>query len=151
MIILLVSVVLFFAGKQVGPMNVLGYFTVDLYQTSLLGLVLFAVIFLVTAFVGWLVYANYKFCVGDSALKIKKGIFNKEEVAIPYRQIQDVTIERDLSYQAFGLSKLTVLTAGHEEQGESGEAEGILPALDKDVAEKIRDELLRRADTERNR
>lgn len=113
------------------------------------GFALFVAVFLVTAFVGWLVYVNYKFCLGDNALKIKRGIFNKEEIAVPYRQIQDATIERDLSYQMFGLSRLTILTAGHEEAGETGEAEGILPALDKDVAEKIRDELLRRANVER--
>lgn len=148
-VILLVSLGLFFIGKTTGPLNVLNLFTLDIYIISFFGFALFVVAFAIAAFVGWLVYANYKFLLGADALKIKKGVLNKEEVAIPYRQIQDVTIERDLSYQMFGLSKLTILTAGHEEAGETGEAEGILPALDADVAEKMRDELLRRANVEK--
>ncbi len=69
-------------------------------------------------------------------MKIKRGILNKEEVAIPYRQIQDVDIRRDISFQMLGLSRIVILTAGHEDNEKPGDddTEGILPALDKDLA-----------------
>jgi putative membrane protein len=118
--------------------------------TGLCGL-LFIVAFAITLFVAWLIYKNYKFCLGDDSLKIKRGILNKEEVAIPYRQIQDVDIRRDLSFQMMGLSRIVILTAGHEEDEKPGDDDtsGILPALDKDLAEWMQAELLRRANVQK--
>lgn len=117
---------------------------------SFFGFLLAALLFGLTFFIGWLVYINYKFSLEEDALKIKRGILNKEEIAIPYRQIQDVDVRRDLLYQILGLSRLVILTAGHEEEKiKGGESEGILPAIDKDAAEKIRDELLQRANIEK--
>lgn len=111
-----------------------------------LSVVIFAIAFLIT----WLIYANYKFYLGDDALKIKKGVFNKEEIAIPYRQIQNVDIGRDLSFQLLGLSRIVILTAGEEEEkSEANESEGILPAIDKDLAEWLQAELLRRANVQK--
>ena len=106
---------------------------------------------LITFLVAWLIYANYKFCLGDDSLKIKRGILNKEEVAIPYRQIQDVDIRRDLSFQMLGLSRIVILTAGHEDDEKPGDddTEGILPALDKDLAEWMQAELLKRANVQK--
>jgi uncharacterized membrane protein YdbT with pleckstrin-like domain len=149
--ILLLSFILFFVGKQFGSVPFFNIFKFGiLTEVALLGFALFGVVFLGSMFVGWLVYVNYKFCVGENALKIKRGIFTKEEVAIPYRQIQDVTIERDLSYQLLGLSKVVILNAGREDSKEGeADAEGILPALDKDMAEKMRDDLLTRANVEK--
>jgi len=113
---------------------------------------LFAVFFLFAFLVAWLNYATYQFCLGEDALKIKRGILNKEEIAIPYRQIQDVDIERDLGFQMMGLSRIVILTAGHEEdlkkEGESAEAEGILPALDQETARWLQ-ELLKRANVQK--
>lgn len=113
-------------------------------------LVLFLLIFAFTLFVVWITYRNYKYCLGDNSLKIKRGVFSKEEVAIPYRQIQDVDIKRDLSFQMMGLSRIIILTAGHEDEapGDS-ESEGILPAIDKDLAEWLQAELLKRANVQK--
>ena|SRR5258708_5625422 len=111
---------------------------------------LFAIIFLVTFFVAWLIYINYKFALGENALKIKKGIFMKIETSIPYRQIQNIDIQRDLAYQAFNLSRLVILTAGHDdEKPGDDQSEGILPALDKDLAEWLQTELLTRANVQK--
>ncbi len=113
--------------------------------------ILFVVMFGLVFFVSLLVYKNYKFALGEDSLKIKRGILEKEEIAIPYRQIQDVDIERDLSFQMMGLSRIMILTAGHEDVGRPGEddSEGILPALDKDLAEWLQQELLRRANIQK--
>jgi len=116
-----------------------------------IGLGLFAVVLAITLFIAWLVYSTYKFCLGDDSLKIKRGILNKEEVAIPYRQIQDVDLKRDLSFQMMGLSRIVIITAGHEEDEKPGDddTEGILPALDKDLAEWMQAELLKRANVQK--
>lgn len=111
---------------------------------------MFAAVFLITVLVSWLIYSRYKFALGEDALKVKHGILNKTETAIPYRQIQNVDLERDLWFQMMGLSRIVILTAGHDDDkpGED-EAEGILPALDKDTAEWLQAELLKRANTQR--
>jgi uncharacterized membrane protein YdbT with pleckstrin-like domain len=153
MLLLLVTVVLFVVAVQ--PSLVATSFG-NLAWDAMIGaeicLALFVVVFAVTFLIGWLIYKNYKFSLGDDSLKIKRGIVEKEEVAIPYRQIQDVDIERDLSFQMFGLSKIIILTAGHEEEkDEEGddESEGILPAIDKDLAEWLQAELLKRANVQK--
>lgn len=111
---------------------------------------LFILVFLVTLLITWFIYKNYKFSLGDDALKIKKGVINKEETAIPYRQIQNVDIERDLSFQMLGLSRIVILTAGEEDTKPGpDESEGILPALDKDLAEWLQAELLKRANVQK--
>lgn len=116
-------------------------------------LALFFIVFIITYFVAWLIYANYRFFLGADSLKIKRGILNKEEVAIPYRQIQDVDIERDLTFQMMGLSRLMILTAGHEDVGVSGkgddDSEGVLPAMDRALAEWMQAELLKRANVQK--
>lgn len=111
---------------------------------------LFITIFAITLFITWLIYRNYKYFLGDDALKVKRGVLDKEETAIPYRQIQNVDIERDISFQMLGLSRLVILTAGEEEEkSKEDESEGILPALDKGLAEWMQAELLRRANVQK--
>jgi putative membrane protein len=120
-----------------------------------LSAILFVVIFGITFLIAWLIYTNYRFALGENSLKIKRGVIGKEEMAIPYRQIQDVDINRDLSFRIWGLSKLIILTAGREDaavggrSGRSDESEGYLPALDKDLAEWLQHELLTRANVQR--
>jgi len=112
--------------------------------------VLFVIVLAISLFITWLIYINYKYCLGEDSLKIKRGVLNKEEVAIPYRQIQDVDIKRDLSFQMLGLSRIVILTAGHEDDDpKDEESEGILPALDKDLAEWMQAELLKRANVQK--
>lgn len=153
LVLFFVAVILLIAGTQsslqVTPLG-------DIRHFATIGGEVCAALFLIAAAItllmGWLVYNNYRFSLGDDSLKIKRGIFEKEEVAIPYRQIQDVDIDRDLSFQLLGLSRIVILTAGHEEEksvdGED-ESEGILPAIDKDLAEWLQAELLKRANIQK--
>ena len=89
--------------------------------------------------------------MADDSFKIKRGIFSKTEDAIPYRQIQNVDIERSLIFQMLGLSRVVILTAGHEDQAPKGtdEAEGIIPAVDQKLAEWLQSELLKKADIQK--
>lgn len=120
---------------------------------SIASVISFFVFLLVTAIsftYVWLVYINYTFSVTEDSFKIKRGILNKTEAAIPYRQIQDVNIERSLFFLMLGLSRLIILTAGHEEEkGDTDESGGFLPAIDKKLAESLQTELLRRADIQK--
>lgn len=143
----------FFIVSQQGALNQGNFAAVGHYALIAAGacLLLFLVVFGIGGFIGWLVYKNYTFALGPDSLKVKRGILNKEETAIPYRQIQDVDIDRDLTFQMIGLSKIIILTAGHEDAKEGGddESEGILPAIDKHLAEWLQAELLQRANIQK--
>lgn len=151
-VLFLLSVALFVLEQQsflaASPLGDLAGYTM---MAAWIALALFVVAFGITFLAAWLIYKNYKFCLGDDSLKIKRGILNKEEVAIPYRQIQDVDIRRDLSFQMIGLSQVVIITAGHDEDEKPGDddTEGILPALDKDLAEWLQAELLKRANIQK--
>ena len=151
-VILLVAICLFAVKDQSFLKNVpvVGDLTGYANMGAWIMLGLFVVAFLITFLVAWLIYVNYKFMLGEDALKIKRGILSKEEVAMPYRQIQDVDIERDLGFQMMGLSRIVILTAGAEvEKSDDDQSEGILPALDKDLAEWLQAELLKRANVQK--
>lgn len=112
---------------------------------------LFVLVFVITFLITYLTYANYLFMLDDNALRIRRGILSKEETAIPYRQIQDVDIERSISDRVWGVARLAILTAGHEEskEGDEDDSEGILPAIGRDLAESLQTELLKRADIQK--
>jgi len=112
--------------------------------------VVFVVVFGITILVSWLIYINYAFALQEDAMKIKRGVFSKEEIAIPYRQIQDVNIDQDITDRMLGVCRLVILTAGHEDEPKpEGESEGILPVIDRGLAEQLQTELLRRTDVQR--
>lgn len=154
---LVLSIAMFVLFNVNIPMSyqALGQLTVNFHEIvriAALGfLFLFCVALAGAILAGWLVYINYKFFLGEDALKIKRGILSKEEIAIPYRQIQDVNIRRDVSFMMFGLSKIIIQSAGRGDRGgdDSSESEGTLPAIDKDLAEKLQEELLKRANVEK--
>ncbi|MDP2598217.1 MAG: PH domain-containing protein [Candidatus Liptonbacteria bacterium] len=154
LILLIISGGMFFLSNAEIPeqYNTIGSLVVNWHEVASLGVLIsffaFVIVFCIAMLVGWLVYIHYKFSVGEHFLRIKRGVLNKQEVAIPFRQIQDVTIVRDLAYQAWGLSKLLVQTAGHP-AGDTHDAEGILPAIDRKLAEHLQAELLRRANAEK--
>ncbi len=111
-----------------------------------------AVIGFIVAFVlSKIVYKNTGFTLSEDALLIRHGVFTKEEFAVPYRQIQNIEIERTLSDQMMGISKLIILTAGQENDIEEkrDDPEGIMPAIDRAVAVLLEAELLKRANIQK--
>jgi len=112
--------------------------------------IVFCLFFLTALGAAWTIYRNYQFALGNDSFKIKHGVLNKAEFAIPYRQIQNVNIDRGALFQMLGLSRVTILTAGRSDQKlRDDEAEGVLPAIDKELAAWLRDELLKRANIEK--
>ncbi len=151
-VVLLVAICLFALKDQAFLKNIPAIGDVTGYMSMITWTVfgIFVIIFIIVLLVAWLIYVNYKFYLDEDALRIKRGVFNKEEISMPYRQIQTVNIERDLSFQMMGLSKIVILTAGaDEEKGEEDQSEGVLPALDKDLAEWLQVELLKRANVQK--
>ena len=69
-------------------------------------------VFVITFLIAYLTYANFLFMLDNDALKIRRGILSKEETAIPYRQIQDVDIEQDISERIWASLALRSLRPG---------------------------------------
>jgi len=101
------------------------------------------ILFTLGLIISLLEYKNYAFTLEEFDLKMRKGIFDRKEISISYRQIQDVNLEQSLGYQILGLSKLTIITAGHEEADEHESVEIILEPINEDVAVEIRSKLQR--------
>lgn len=118
----------------------------------LIGLLLW-IVALLFAFLGaGLDYYGYQFFLDVDALKIKRGVINKDEISIPYRQIANVDVEQTFVHQLLGVSRVAILTAGHEDKnGDTNEdfSEGALPVIEKDKAEEMRDILIKRANVEK--
>ena len=94
--------------------------------------------------VAWLEYRNYSFRFEEFNLMVGRGILWTEEVSIPYRQMQDININRSLAHRILGVSRLIIDSAGHEEAEEQNETDIILDPLEKSVAEEVRQFLDRR-------
>lgn len=151
-ILLFISIILFIFSFQPLSANILiGNMQKNTLWVTLITFIISLIIGAVSFVSAWLIYKNYLFLMAEDSFKIKRGVLNKTENAIPYRQIQNVDIERSLFFQMLGLSRLIILTAGHEDEGVKGsdEAKGIIPAIDKKLAEQLQTELLRRAEVQK--
>jgi uncharacterized membrane protein YdbT with pleckstrin-like domain len=120
-------------------------YTSILVQGIYLAIGFFFIIIVFSLLSGWISYIAFKFVLDTDALRIKSGIFNIQADAIPYRQIQNVDIERDIFYRALGVSRLVILTAGQDDHDVHGESAGVIPALDKYLAEQLQSELIKRS------
>ena len=97
-----------------------------------------------------LTYRFWRYQLTEEAFKKEHGVIWKKYVSIPYERIQNVDIYRGVIARILGLSDLQIQTAGasavvYGRRMAGVGAEGRLPALDKNVAEQLREELIRRA------
>lgn len=107
-------------------------------------------VFLVLCFI-WakLTYHFYRYELTDAGFRKELGVIYKKYVTIPYDRIQNVDIYRGILARILGLSDLNIQTAGMSatvgRYGISGGgSEGRLPALSREIAEQLRDELIQR-------
>jgi len=91
-------------------------------------------------------YNNYKYELSDLGFKREMGVIFKKYVTIPYDRIQNVDIHRGIIARILGLSDLQIQTAGFT-AARGVSSEGRLPGISAAEAEKLRDELVRRAST----
>lgn len=116
------------------------------------GSLIIAIIAFLVAFISAkLAYKSLAFMLSEDALKIRHGVMTQEEKAIPYRQIQNIEIERSISQRFAGLSRVIIATATNDDPNTKSEHEGhnILPAMDADVALRFQAELLKRANIQK--
>ncbi|MBI4117948.1 MAG: PH domain-containing protein [Parcubacteria group bacterium] len=97
-----------------------------------------------------LTYHFVRYELREEGFRKEHGIIWKTYVTIPYNRIQNVDIHRGIIARLLGLSDLEIQTAGASavvrRRGVWGVgAEGTLPGLSREVAEKLRDELVHRA------
>lgn len=120
---------------------------------------IFAFILLIVIVVGLLLgyvwsvfsYKYYLYGLLDDGFRKEHGVIYKKYVTIPYNRIQNVDIHRGILDRLLGLSKIKIQTAGGISVGSYGaSAEGYLPGIDKNIAEEIRNELIKRARMDSN-
>ena len=100
-------------------------------------------------------YNYYRYELTEMGFRKESGVIIKAYVTIPYDRIQNVDIYRGITARLLGLSDLHIQTAGASavvgRYGSIGMgAEGRLPGLSIEVAEQMRDELIRRARQPKN-
>lgn len=88
-------------------------------------------------------YKYYLYELTADGFRKESGVITKKYVTIPYDRIQNVDIYRGLLSRMLGLSDLHIQTAGASSAKVT--AEGRLPGLAAADAEKMRDELIKRA------
>ena len=129
--------------------------TSQMHQTGIIHWVIICLLILgvILLFVGFVIakvkYASYTFSVGEDALKVRTGIFNKREIAIPYRQIQDIEITRSFLEQFMGVSRVEILTAGEDETNKGKDSEAVLSMIDHERAVTLQAELIHRANIQK--
>lgn len=146
---LLVGVIILFVGKGYAGDALPATAIPVIDDITIGGIALFALALFIAFFAAWLTYINLTYELTDNAFTVRRGIFDKEETSIPYRQIQSIDLRQDIIGQIFGFSTIVVLTAGHDQKDEEGEAEAEFPAMDRALAANLREELLKRSETER--
>ena len=118
---------------------------------SLLGIAIYIFALYITALI---IYSNFYYWVDDHSFHKSSGLIHKQNVSIPYQQIQNVNINRSLTDRVLGLSRVSIETAGNNKENGNGgstgslsaSAEGYLPGLDLQTAKLMHDLLLTRAD-----
>lgn len=94
--------------------------------------------------INYLRYIFFKFTLEEFGLRLRRGVLRVEEISIPYRQMQNVDVTRPLFYRILGLSRLVILSAGHEQVEEGDQTDTVFDPIDSEIAEEIRTLLGRR-------
>lgn len=94
-------------------------------------------------------YHFWRYQLTEDSYRAERGVIFKRYISIPYERIQNVDIYRGILDRILGLSDLQIQTAGYGAVGSRGlrgfGSEGRLPGIDRQTAEKLRDELIKRA------
>lgn len=100
-------------------------------------------------------YHFYRYELTEAGFRKELGVIYKKYVTIPYDRIQNIDIYRGILARLLGLSDLNIQTAGYSSlatrQGVFDlESEGSLPGLSREVAEELRNELVKRSTRSKN-
>lgn len=97
-----------------------------------------------------LTYRFWVYQLTEDVFKKEYGVIWKKYVSIPYERIQNVDINRGIIARILGLSDLHIQTAGssavvYGRRMAGIGAEGYLPGLSMNIAEQLREELIKKA------
>jgi putative membrane protein len=56
-----------------------------------------------TALFSWIAWRHFRYRVGDSDIRVERGLFSKTARSVPYERIQDVSLEQALVPRLFGM------------------------------------------------
>ncbi|MDR3558526.1 MAG: PH domain-containing protein [Candidatus Pacebacteria bacterium] len=112
-------------------------------------LILFIIAFAVVMAYAW--YYSFKYKIGDNDISFEKGLIARQEISVPFHQIQNVDIEQSVLYRIFDLADLVILTAGHEdpERATENESEIVMPALNAGEARRLHEYLLDKSNVQK--
>ncbi len=91
---------------------------------------------------------SYRYSLTENGFQKEFGIIAKKYATIPYERIQNIDISQTFVERILGIYNIGIQTAGlASSSGRFGgrAAEGILPGLSQEEANRLRDELLQRA------
>lgn len=97
-------------------------------------------------------YSVSTIMVDDVSLHISRGVFGREELAIPYRRIQSVEIKQTFLYRVLGLARVIIATTTSLEQPSQIKSEAneeVIPIIDYQLALGIEKILVDEAQVER--
>jgi membrane protein YdbS with pleckstrin-like domain len=98
------------------------------FDPSLSPVVIFAVLLLISLpYFAWieLEYKAFRYGLGKTEMRIRKGVIKTETYVIPYEKIQNINIERSFVERLLGIATLRIETAGSN----VGESDIFLPGI----------------------
>nr|MBI4156625.1 PH domain-containing protein [Candidatus Woesearchaeota archaeon] len=113
-------------------------FAILLFNSSIAGIILISyIVFVIIAseIYARLSYNRWFYEFTDEGLRLERGIIWKRYSNVPYERIQNIDVYRGIIARMFGFSSVLIQTAGYSGQIN---AEGSIPAVDINQAEKIR-------------
>ena len=80
----------------------------------------------------------------EFSFHVQRGILSKSDIAIPYKQIQNVNREQNFNEKMLGIAHVVIETAGTDDSESNAKSEGVLPILNSALATSLEKELLKR-------
>lgn len=87
-------------------------------------------------------YRQYKFLLDETALHVRRGLFNIKQIVIPYQQIQNVEIRQPILHRFFGLAAIDIIVPSGPDGNNA--AKNLLPVIDKRIAGLLAHEIIKR-------
>jgi membrane protein YdbS with pleckstrin-like domain len=120
----------------------LGITTTTTIVTALIILILYIIAIIIIAEIyARMAYNRWFYEFTKDNLKIERGIIWKRYSNVPYERVQNVDIRRGIIARIIGFSSVMIQTAGYSGQPS---AEGYIPAVTPEAAEKIREFLMKK-------
>ena len=135
-----------FVAPIVGILGVLVFGAENIGGIIITGFIVYIILIIIIAEIyARMSYARWFYEFAPTNLKIERGIIWKKYSNVPYERVQNVDIHRGIIARLCGFSSVAIQTAGlsYSRRGGAG-AEGSIPAVSPERAEKIRDFLMKK-------